>query len=72
MFLFHVLLLILIPIIGAYFIYVFRKNENQREGASFVTAFCLFGLVLHLFNANAVTGEVVHALRLFPGDPFFL
>jgi len=67
MFLFHVLLLILIPIIGAYFIYVFRKNENQREGASFVTAFCLFGLVLHLFNANAVTGEVVHALRLFPG-----
>ena len=34
---------------------------------SFITALLLFGLVLHLFNAKSISGEIVHAITLFPG-----
>ena len=72
MFLFKVCMLIIIPIIGSLFIYIFRKNQNQREGMSFITAFLLFGLVLHLFNAKSISGEIVHAITLFPGVFYFI
>ena len=67
MFLTKIALLILIPIIGSVLIYLARKNENQREGMSFITAFLLFGVVLNLFNSSNINGEVVHLVRLFPG-----
>ena len=67
MFLTKVALLIIIPIIGSLFIYLTRKNKNQRESMSFITAFLLFGIVLNLFNSSNINGEVVHLVRLFPG-----
>ncbi len=59
--------LILIPIIGSLFIYLRRNNQNQREGASFITAFLLFGVVLNLFNSSNINGEVFNVLQIFPG-----
>ena len=70
MFLTKVILLVLIPIIGSVFICLARKNENQREGMSFMTAFLLFGIVLSLFNASNINGEVVHLIQFFPGVSF--
>jgi multicomponent Na+:H+ antiporter subunit D len=67
MFLTKLYLLILIPIIGALFIFFARKNENRREAVSFITAFSLFGVVLNLFNSSTINGEVVHLIQLFPG-----
>lgn len=67
MFLTKLFLLILIPIIGALFIYFARKNENRREAVSFITAFSLFGIVLNLFNSSTINGEIIHLIQLFPG-----
>ena len=67
MFFTKVIMLLVIPIIGSFFIYFARKNPNRREGVSFITAFLLFGIVLNLFNASSISGEVVHLVQLFPG-----
>jgi multicomponent Na+:H+ antiporter subunit D len=65
-FLTQVLLLICIPILGVLGIYLFKRNINKREGASFVTAFLVFGLVLQLVNAGA-DGQVATLVTLLPG-----
>lgn len=67
MFLIKLSLLIIIPIIGAIFIFFARKNENQREAVSFIAAFFLFGIVLNLFNSSTINGEIIHLIQLFPG-----
>tara|TARA_A100001015_G_scaffold168237_1_gene187021 strand:- start:6141 stop:7589 length:1449 start_codon:yes stop_codon:yes gene_type:complete len=63
----NILLLILIPIVGAFLILLARKNANQREAASFITAFSLFAVVLNLFNASKINGEIVNLVQIFPG-----
>lgn len=73
MFLIKLSLLIIIPIIGAIFIFFARKNENQREAVSFIAAFFLFGIVLNLFNSSTINGEIIHLIQLFPSiHCFFL
>ncbi len=67
MFITKVLALLIIPIVGATFIYVFKNNDNQREGVSFITAFLLFGVVLNLFNSTNISGEIVNLIQIFPG-----
>ncbi len=67
MFITKVLALLIIPIVGATFIYIFKNNDNQREGVSFITAFLLFGVVLNLFNSTNISGEVVNLIQIFPG-----
>ena len=59
--------LLIIPIIGSFLIYFFRKNINNREAMSFLTAIPLFGIVLNLFLQEKVTSEVVTILNFFPG-----
>ena len=67
MFMTNILLLILIPIIGSFLILFARKNENQREAASFLTAFSLFAVVLNLFKSSQINGEIVNLIQIFPG-----
>ncbi|MBL6722841.1 MAG: monovalent cation/H+ antiporter subunit D family protein [Candidatus Margulisbacteria bacterium] len=62
-----ILLTICIPIIGAFMIYLFGKKPNQREAASFATAFVLFGCVLKLFNPGKINGQTLQLIELFPG-----
>ena len=60
-------LILLIPIVGAFFIYAYRKKENQRESVTFITAISLFLCVINLFIGDTISRETVDVITFFPG-----
>ena len=60
-------LILLIPIVGAFFIYAYRKKENQRESVTFITAISIFLCVINLFIGDTISRETVDVITFFPG-----
>ena len=54
----------LIPIIGAILIPVFRKNINQRETVSFLTAISLFLVVINLFLNESGARDIINLISI--------
>ncbi len=62
-----IIYILLIPIIGCFFIYLMRKNINRRETMSFITAGILFLMVMKLFTSSDINRQTVDLVTILPG-----